>query len=812
MTRGLVCHISRIARRSLEYTAVMSRVRRLLRRLEPRFLQRSIGARVLAGFLLTAVLAGAVASVSLAYNTDVARQLAQVTQQDRDISSALRDLEVAVEQQTGAIQNFLLSGDEHDLDTLRAGRARFGAALARLEQRLPPDRREEGLALIRARAQAMDEIAEEEIALARQGWAGHARYLWRTEGLETKARLLSAVQGETQAHNASVDAEIAASRAHLRLSFGLSLGLVALAAALALMIGMGISRAVTRPVRSLLRVATAVRGGDYSVRAPVTGQDELATLSATMNAMVESLHESRAQLEQALAETERSEERYRLLTVNASDIIFMLDRQNRITFVNQAIKQTLGYEPEEVIGRPASMLWSKKTDQFVAEHGGWVATEPRSLTTDIELVTKDGRIVPFEVKASVMRVGGHTIGVQGIARDMTERYRMEQELRRLHLQDRRRVDQLITVNEVGRKIAALQPVDTLLPHLVRMLGVTFGYHHVRILLVQEDGSLTTAAAWHKAGRDSDDSTPSVSPLVLRALRGDAGFVAGSGRPEDTAEVRHTEVAVPVRTKTGVLGVLDIRDDEEGGLDERDIFTLQTLADQVAVAIENARLYETGQQLAVSEERNRLARELHDSVTQELFSMTMITDALPMLMDKRPEAAKERMQRLHELARGALAEMRALLFALRPAALAEEGLVAAITKHAAAVEAREGLAVHVEIEGDGRPPQPVEEALYRVFQEALNNVVKHAKAKTVWVRLAIDAEQTVLSVRDDGIGMDAGVQLGMKTMGLASMRERVAAIHGEFRLESAPGAGTTVHVTAPAGATQRAVDAGVASVP
>jgi signal transduction histidine kinase len=186
------------------------------------------------------------------------------------------------------------------------------------------------------------------------------------------------------------------------------------------------------------------------------------------------------------------------------------------------------------------------------------------------------------------------------------------------------------------------------------------------------------------------------------------------------------------------------------------------------------------------------------VTQELFSMTMIAGALPALMEKKPQAAKERIQRLYELSRGALAEMRALLFALRPAALAEEGLVSAITKHAAAVEAREGLTVHLDIEGEGRLPQPCEEAFYRVFQEALNNVVKHAKAKTVWVRLAIDEDQTSLSVRDDGVGFDAAAGRGAQTMGLASMRERVAAIQGTFRLESAPGDGTTVHVTAPVG--------------
>jgi signal transduction histidine kinase len=409
-------------------------------------------------------------------------------------------------------------------------------------------------------------------------------------------------------------------------------------------------------------------------------------------------------------------------------------------------------------------------------------------------------VVPVEVSCSVMRLDGKAVGIQGIARDMTERHRLDQELRRLHAQDRRRVDQLTTLNEMGRKIAALQPVDEMLPHLATMLGKTFGYYYVRILLVDEDDDLATAAAWGPAVGDEGEG--GASPLALRALRGDAGFVAGSGRPEDDAAVRYTEVAVPIRTKSEVVGVLDIRGAAESGLDESDIYTLQTLADQVAVAIENARLFEAGQQLAVSEERNRLARELHDSVTQELFSMTMITGALPTLQEKKPEVAKERVQRLHELARGALAEMRALLFALRPAALAEEGLVVALQKHAAAIEAREGLAVHLEVEGAGRLPQPCEEALFRVFQEALNNVVKHARAENVWVDLATGDDATSLTIRDDGIGLAATAQpAGVQTMGMRSMRERVAALGGTFEVESAPEQGTTVRASVPVGCEQ-----------
>src|SRR5207244_3347919 len=120
--------------------------------------------------------------------------------------------------------------------------------------------------------------------------------------------------------------------------------------------------------------------------------------------------------------------RYRLLTVNANDIIFMLDRQNRISFINPAAKPILGYEPGELVGEPVDVLFTDDARRQVAEEGGWVTTEPGQFTTVIDLLARDGRVVPVEVNCSVMRAGGRALGIQGIARDMTERLRMESEL------------------------------------------------------------------------------------------------------------------------------------------------------------------------------------------------------------------------------------------------------------------------------------------------------------------------------------------------------------------------------------------------
>jgi signal transduction histidine kinase len=229
----------------------------------------------------------------------------------------------------------------------------------------------------------------------------------------------------------------------------------------------------------------------------------------------------------------------------------------------------------------------------------------------------------------------------------------------------------------------------------------------------------------------------------------------------------------------------------------DVEVATAIARSTALAVENARLHERSQQLAVLEERNRLARELHDSVTHALFSMSLISQALPALLDRDMARARERIDRLNELGRGALAEMRALIFELRPAALEEQGLAVALTRHTAAFESREGIAVDLWIEGEQRLPSSIEEAAFRVAQEALNNVAKHARATRVTVHLTMTLMELDLVVEDDGCGFDPSAQLmGRRTLGLTSMRERAALLGGDCTIGSAPTQGTTVRLRLP----------------
>ena len=224
--------------------------------------------------------------------------------------------------------------------------------------------------------------------------------------------------------------------------------------------------------------------------------------------------------------------------------------------------------------------------------------------------------------------------------------------------------------------------------------------------------------------------------------------------------------------------------------------LTALARRAGVAIQNAQLYEQTQQAAALEERQRLARELHDAVTQTLFSTALIADVLPELWDLDPKEGRQHLADLRRLTRGALAEMRTLLVELRPGALTEMPLGDLLRQLAEATAGRSRLDVRAVIDGLPRPlPSAVQVALYRMAQEALNNVVKHAQAHHVALELAYPADGVRLRVTDDGCGFDqdpSSIPAGH--LGLSIMRERADAVGADLEVASQFGAGTTIEIS------------------
>jgi signal transduction histidine kinase len=244
-----------------------------------------------------------------------------------------------------------------------------------------------------------------------------------------------------------------------------------------------------------------------------------------------------------------------------------------------------------------------------------------------------------------------------------------------------------------------------------------------------------------------------------------------------------------------------------------IICLTTLRAEQAQAESQALLKELGdahrelqayaekvEELASAQERNRLARELHDSVTQTIFSMTLTAQAARILLDRDPSRLAGQLDRLQSLAQNALAEMRTLIQQLRPHSIVEGGLAAALRAHASERQAKDGLSVDLQISGDRRLPLETEEVLFRVVQEALNNVVKHARTSQAAVTLDLQNDPVTLTIEDHGAGFDpamvkkqeAGVDRTAH-MGLAGMAERIQSIGGKLVIDSKPGTGTRIRV-------------------
>jgi signal transduction histidine kinase len=229
---------------------------------------------------------------------------------------------------------------------------------------------------------------------------------------------------------------------------------------------------------------------------------------------------------------------------------------------------------------------------------------------------------------------------------------------------------------------------------------------------------------------------------------------------------------------------------------RDATLALAIARQAAVAIENARLHERARQAATLEERQRLARELHDSVTQSLYGIGLYAEAAGRaLADGDTLSAGDSLREIGETTQEALGEMRLLLFELRPPHLEEGGLTAALRSRLQAVETRAGLTVEFDCRGEERLRPDAEQELYRIAQEALNNILKHARAQHVAVHLDFTSDLVVLEVTDDGVGF-APSREHAAGYGLPGMRERAERLGGRLVVHSGPGAGTRVRVEAP----------------
>ncbi|MFD5450528.1 GAF domain-containing sensor histidine kinase [Streptomyces sp. NPDC003470] len=328
---------------------------------------------------------------------------------------------------------------------------------------------------------------------------------------------------------------------------------------------------------------------------------------------------------------------------------------------------------------------------------------------------------------------------------------------------------------------------------------------------------------------SDEQWKAIGPLPRQ--HGILAAMLREARPERLADVRkdprfegwpsaHPDLAdflgLPIRDGDEVIGALFLAnklrpagghpphppcEKPRGGcgFTEEDEELLGILAQHAAIALTNARLYERSRELTIAEERSRLAHDLHDAVSQKLFSLRLTAQAAATLVDRDPARAKGELQQVAALAAEAADELRAAVVELRPAALDEDGLVATLRTQIQVLDRAHTARVTFAGHGVKALPAAQEEAVLRVAQEALHNALRHSGAEHVGVTLDRRGPGAVLRVTDDGGGFDPrAVRRAGRHLGLVSMRDRANGAGGRLTVESAPGRGTTIEMEVPGG--------------
>ena len=260
-------------------------------------------------------------------------------------------------------------------------------------------------------------------------------------------------------------------------------------------------------------------------------------------------------------------------------------------------------------------------------------------------------------------------------------------------------------------------------------------------------------------------------------------------------VMRSFMGVPIVGGDEVVGAFYLTDKEgDAEFTAADQELIEMLAPHAALAMENARLSERSRELSIVEERNRLARDLHDSLVQKLFGVVLAAKSASTMLERDGAEARAQVERLGELAQEAISELRSLVFQLRPAAIETEGLAEALRKHVEVLRRVHGITLALELTGTPRLRPGVDDEVFRIAQEALHNALRHARAGRIAVRLEENGDSLRLSVEDDGAGFAPDApRLRARRLGLTSMEERARELGGRLEIDSAPGAGTSVRL-------------------
>lgn len=392
--------------------------------------------------------------------------------------------------------------------------------------------------------------------------------------------------------------------------------------------------------------------------------------------------------------------------------------------------------------------------------------------------------------------------------EIAERKRTEEELERRTLL-------LSTLLDVSNLVSSTMEPKPLLEAILDHLKKIMEYNGAKVFAVQGDQLKLFAHRSSLAQSEEQDYSISIDvtllgvqvvrnrqPLVISDIHGDEPLAVSFRQSmPDYHERMFKEVkswmGLPMIVKDKIVGVLALTHSEAGYYDARHVELGMAFANQAALEFENVRLIEQAEEIAVNAERSRIARDLHDAVTQTLFSASLIADVLPKIWNRNAEDGRKRLEELRQLTRGALAEMRTLLFELRPVTLVEAALEDLLKQLAEAVTGRARIPIGLKLVGRAQIPPEVKIAFYRIAQEALNNITKHSGATSAEMTLSNGSESAgsgIVSLRicDNGAGFDPSTITG-DHLGLNIMKERAESVGASFEVETCIGNGTEIEI-------------------
>ena len=509
---------------------------------------------------------------------------------------------------------------------------------------------------------------------------------------------------------------------------------------------------------------------------------------------------------------------YRRIVDDQPALICRFLADGRLSFANPAFTSFVG-EAATAAAEPSFFDWLNEEDAVAFRRSiDALDVTQQVQTSETRMRDAHGRIawVQWTTRA-LFDAQGQLIEYQSLGLDVTQAKAAEQELSRYRNQleelvaERtaalsqanedlyRRAEELATLNAITRTLASTTELDVVLPQILVQLARVTDFEDAQIYLrngpwltiAESVGRNASVAPTQLALADAQNAIVQVFTEQRTLVRDRVSALPSQGAGSD--EDAGSWVGAPLLVGDEPIGVLAVAAAEQDAYGPDDVRNLQAFADQAAVAVLNARLHQQAQEAAVSRERERLARELHDAVTQTLFSAGIMAEALPQQWQVDPAGAMVTLGKLRQMTRGALAEMRALLWELRSGEIEATPLGALLRQLGDALTGNTLVPVSVHCTPpDLRLPGEAQLAFYRVAQEALNNVAKHADATSVEIVAGVAGDHYSLSISDDGRGFDAGT-IEPNHFGLTIMHERVEGIGGQLDIVSIPGHGTRIVV-------------------